>query len=456
MTSTHNENFLLKYSSWACLISVIALLVIWVLPNTIALRHLLMASGVISSLIIIFKTHFFRNRRVSDLLPLALIASLFIWAIIHFYFFSLNPVIERQELTSIWARSLTVSMIAIGLSISLRLYEQLRPYFFISLFVVSTINLGAYLYLSYVNGAFILPIVFVEAFVFKKIEAAFFGVISISIACANLVYLSSKRFDQQTFITIFFWFLGIALALISAVVANTKNGVAVSLGLCLLLLLIYIYSALFHKNERKGGLFIPVVFMAILLFGGWKVHTHFAAKGWETLIEDIKISSRIDQHNFWRYSSNHWNKVVTETFPVNSNGASVAGNTYLRIAWATQGIKLIAQYPMGYGSINRSFVGLLNQAQIQHELESQSHSGWIDFGLAFGIPGLIILLAIFACTFWYGIKNGAQFGCMAVWLILGLIPFGVVAEISYKHNFEILIFFISFAAASVCSKHKEK
>jgi hypothetical protein len=126
----------------------------------------------------------------------------------------------------------------------------------------------------------------------------------------------------------------------------------------------------------------------------------------------------------------------------------VSGNVYERMSWATAGVRLIKAYPLGYGSINRSFVGMLNHAKVEQELEGQSHSGWIDFGLAFGIPGLLILFATFLAILWFGIKRGGQFGLIGAWLAIGLMPFGLFSEINYKHNFEILIFFIAFAAAS--------
>jgi hypothetical protein len=92
---------------------------------------------------------------------------------------------------------------------------------------------------------------------------------------------------------------------------------------------------------------------------------------------------------------------------------------------------------------------MLNHAHVRQELESQTHSGWIDFGLAFGVPGLLILFATFISILLAGGYSHDQFGLMGAWLIWGFIPLGIIAEICYKHNFEILIFFTAFAAASV-------
>ena len=446
LESSENKN--IQLSSVVCLISVVGLLGIWVLPNTIALRHLFLGIGLISSLVVIYKSNFFSKRDFLDFLPLILLFLIFVWTLVHYLFFSLNPILELQEIKSIWARALCGAVIAIGLSLALRSIGVLRPWFFIALFFVSWINLAAYLYLSYEDGGLLLPSDFVRKFVFKKIEAGFFGVIAISIACANLIYLMSQRLDKKSIITITLWFLAITTAIISSIVANTKNGVAVALGLCFLLGLTLIYRACFKVGVSRVRIFIPLAFVFLLLLASWKVHIQFASQGWGTLIEDIQISSQLDKHNFWRFNGQHWNKVLGESFPTNSRGLPVAGNTYERVSWATQGVILISQYPMGYGSINRSFVGMLNHAGIKQELESQTHSGWIDFGLAFGIPGVCLMLALFTTIIYKGLRNGGQFGPMGAWLVIGFIPFGVIAEINYKQNFEILLFFIAFAAAS--------
>jgi hypothetical protein len=285
------------------------------------------------------------------------------------------------------------------------------------------------------------------AFIFKKIEAAFFGVIAVAVACANIIYITSKEIDKRRLTYSFFWLIGIIIAVLSSIVANTKNGVSISLLLFFLSGSILVYRMIFQKRLSKIKIILMGVFVVTITFGALNFHiskTH----GWANIIEDMQISSKIDQHNFWRFHGHDWNSMAGEEFPKNSQGLPVAGNVYERLAWATMGVRLISQYPLGYGSINQSFVGLLDQAEIKQELESQAHSGWIDFGLAFGVPGLLILFLTFTSTVFFGLVKRDQFGLMGAWLVIGLVPFGLIAEISYKHNFEILLFFISFAATS--------
>jgi hypothetical protein len=181
----------------------------------------------------------------------------------------------------------------------------------------------------------------------------------------------------------------------------------------------------------------------IILFSILSNHIKINAS-WKVIINDAIVAVQIDRYP-------HWSDINAMGYPKDNTGRQVTSNHYERLAWATMGVRLISQYPLGYGSINQSFVGLLDQAEIKQELESQAHSGWIDFGLAFGVPGLLILFLTFALTVYFGLMKRDQFGLMGAWLVIGLMPLGLIAEISYKHNFEILLFFIAFAATSSIS-----
>lgn len=442
MSLVFDQDRLIRYCSIACLSSVVGLLAIWVLPNTIALRHVFLGIGFIAAIPLILKTQFLSRKSIWELLPLLLLLALFIWVIVHLTFFSLDFDLELKELKTLWARAFLGAVLAIGLSIAIQRDSKLQPPFFVALFIVSALNIEAYLYMCAKAGSFISFREYVWAFVFKKIEAAYFGVLAISIACANIVYLLSAPASKRRASVIAWWLLGILIALIASIINITKNGIAIGVGLCALLALTYFARTLFHESRSALKIFLSLGVIAVITLGAWQINHLFSSPGWSNFVDDIKISSRIDEHSYWKKNN-------STVFPINSSGVMVSGNVYERMSWATAGVRLIKAYPMGYGSINRSFVGMLNHAKIEQELESSTHSGWIDFGLAFGVPGLVIMLAIFLSILWFGFWKGGQFGLMGAWLVIGLVPFGIVAEINYKHNFEILIFFIAFAATSV-------
>ena len=132
--------------------------------------------------------------------------------------------------------------------------------------------------------------------------------------------------------------------------------------------------------------------------------------------------------------------------PLNSLGVPAAKNTYSRFAYAAIGVRLISQYPLGYGSVNQSFKGLQDYAKIPHEHEGQVHSGWIDFGLAFGIPGLLLIFTSLLSIIYLGLKSKSSIAMPWVIVYLAFIPFGLIAEISYKQYFEATIFFLAVGA----------
>ena len=113
------------------------------------------------------------------------------------------------------------------------------------------------------------------------------------------------------------------------------------------------------------------------------------------------------------------------------------------------GVRLIGQYPLGYGSINQSFNQLQSYAKIYHEHGGQVHSGWIDFGLAFGVPGLSLIFLSLITIILFGLQQKNEFSLQAVLFAAMLIPFGLIAEISYKQYFEATLFFIAFTATIV-------
>jgi hypothetical protein len=421
--------------------SVCALLWIWVVPGTIALRHVLLSIGCIAGIFLIQRNwERFSSPRLS-LIPLYTVGTLFIWVGIHYCFFSLNPVLELSEIKGIWLRSIAGCIMASGFAIALCQHSYLRKYFYVSIFAVPLINLLTYLYDCYLNRGFIEPNAFVK-FYFAKIETAYFGGIAAAAAVANLIYLLSGKIEKKTHLTIAFCFISLSLVLLSAVLSTTKNGFAIALALCILLFTVILAKVFRNfKGLKKVG-FIVLLFTLAMIVSAWQIHKSYTG-GWNTVLQDVRVAVDIDNNKQWQFMEG------SKEAPLNSLGIPAALNTYSRFAYIAVGVRLIEQYPLGYGSVNRSFNGLQTTANIYHEHTGQVHSGWVDFGLAFGLPGLgIIFLAIISIIY-FGIKQGGELPLVALMYCLMLIPFGFIAEISYKQYFEATLFFLAFAATIV-------
>lgn len=425
-----------KQFALASVSSIIGLLCIWVMPNTIALRHFFLVAGCLSSIGLI---RYNRDRlRSVDLshLPLISIVGLFAWVLIHYTFFSLNPTLELLEIKGLWTRSLLGAIAAVGLGIAIVKYPKLRLYFYIALFLTPAINVLAYCWDSYLNQGFVKPNEFVF-FLFAKIETAYFGAIAAAVAVGNLIQLMIGKVDKYKAPQIILWMMGLALVLVSALVSSTKNGIAIAIGLCAFLAVAVAINSIFRKGGSKILSIMVVVVILLLSAGIWQGHKSLAYRGWDTVLQDAALGLDIDGNKQWQ----KWEGSVP--MPINSSGIPAANNTYTRFAYAAVGVRLIRQYPLGYGSINRSFRGLQEQAGIPHEHGGQVHSGWIDFGLAFGIPGLLFIFISLLSIIYYGLKSKSSIALPWVIIFVAFIPFGLIAEISYKQYFEAIIFFLT-------------
>ena len=440
-----NENYLAKI----CLASVCTLLAIWVLPNTIVIRHVLLGIGFISGACLIQKNWASFNKFKITLIPLYAILALYLWVAIHYVFFSLNPTLELSEIRGLWIRTLAGTITAIGLGIALSKNPNLRKYFYISLFFVPFINLSAYLYLCLQKGA-ILPFGSSLFFVYAKIETAYFGALAASLAIAEIIYLLFLNKVEYSLYQVGLYFLGIVLVLVSAIVSSTKNGVAITLGLCALLTMTIGVSVVFNSRQFKKISLFLLPLITGLFFLAWQVHHSTAGKGWDSLFQDVKVSADIDKNRQWQ------SREGTVVAPLNASGNPAALNTYSRVAYAVVGIRLIGQYPLGYGSINQSFNGLQSVAEIPHEHQGQVHSGWVDFGLAFGVPGLLLLLSSMIAIIYLGVRGRGELGVIAAILSLTLMGFCLIAEMSYKQYFESWIFMMTFCATVVALPGKPK
>ena len=433
-----NEKLLANTS----VVSVCVLLFIWVLPDTIALRNILLGLGAIAGLGLICRHWKCFNYFGIRTLPLYLLMGLFVWVLVHYAFFSLNPELELSEIKSLWLRAFAGFLMAVGVACALNWNTNLRKYFFFSLFFVPIINLSAYGYASFLKGSLVKPNDFVR-FLFIKIETTYFGAIASAYAIANLLYLFIFKKEEKNFLRAALYLLGLVLVLISALIVGTKNGVAISIALCLFFGLALILDMLI--NFRKLSLASVFACLLVLVVTGvvWKGHKASAYEGWDTIFSDAKIAIQTDNYRQWQKGEHDFVR------PTNDMGTLVVGNTYFRLAWATVGTKLIADYPLGYGSINRSFVGLLDEAKIDHVHQGQVHSGWIDFGLAFGVPGLTLLFSAMFCIIILGLSRPSFLNICAAMTCVALIPMGIIAEISYKQYFEATIFFIAMAASFI-------
>jgi len=430
-------------------ISASALLFVWGLPHTIALRNTALFLGALGSIYFLLR---YRPFELSwKALPLVLAYGLLLWVIVHYCFFAQEPQLELLEIKNLWIRVFCGMLIATAMGVLIRQPSHLNTLFIISFFGMSISIVAVYLFNSHRLDHLLTPNEFyVFLFDRNKVGAAFFSTVDLAVGCASLGYLFYADSIRHAFVKSVGVILLMALSLSASVIANSKNGVGIGVILLTLFVASILISILRNKppNKRLHGIGLvsfTVVVFSMLIF----IHGKSASPGWNNLFYDIQTAVQIDKYQAWR------GPIASggEPIPKNSLGIAVAGNTYERYAWIAAGSREVLKHPLGYGLVNHpSFVRWLAKDGIAIDGQASTHSGWVDLALAFGLPSITILFGCLFLILYQSLINKASIQFheyLALWISVAVFFAGFVQEISFKHTFEALIFFITFSAACI-------
>ncbi|NBX79029.1 MAG: hypothetical protein EBQ94_01405, partial [Flavobacteriales bacterium] len=115
-----------KNLEWTLVILSSILLGIWAIKGTIALRNILLVSGTLFSIYYIVQEWRYGELKEQctfwKTLPILLIGLAFVWVIAHYFFFSIDPVQQFQELESTWLRAFMASVVGLATGLALRQY----------------------------------------------------------------------------------------------------------------------------------------------------------------------------------------------------------------------------------------------------------------------------------------------------------------------------------------------
>jgi hypothetical protein len=429
--------------------------------HTIALRNVLLGLG--SLLAIIYWLRWLSASKknpklwpaMASWIPLELIALMFLWVVIHLAYFSVDPQRQMDELCSTWMRAFLATLIGSATGLALARNWNKAPLLWLGLMLSFVTLMYQYIPKALQRNSFFGIDLFADYIYWAKFNGVLAGTILVAgllgllidyfriiEAQSDIKSLGGLNYPKGSYFIPVYVFLGIFLATYSFVfIFDAKAGVGLSvilIGFWILvgsaLLTIKILKRRKQKNYnsayiRLGGLFL--IFTMLVIYLSYK---HVKNNpGWESLFADIAISVQIDKHLNWQSPSRHG-------FPMREDGATVAGNTYERVSWATVGLRLIAMQPLGNG-IFRSFPEQVKKLAPEFNGAAYTHSAWIDLGLAFGLPGMLLipvaLLVIFgrAAT---GISG--RYKATVITLALALIVLYAIGEYAFQHGIEILLY----------------
>ena len=423
-----------------------ALLAIWSLKNTIALRNALLAIGTLLALFLLrqyAKRHQAQSFSPAKLgfsryIPIALSFGMLIWVIIHYVFFSSEPGHQLQELSSTWLRVLEAILIGAATGLALSDHPRRAQFLWLGIFCGFIYLVVHYLEAYFQTGQAFMPNYYFSSPFVNKINTVLMGGLFISAICGSSAGSFIYNRPHYSWTMYCYWLLGVLTILFTfTTIIDTRNGVGV--GIILLASWVLYIGVTKLKQQLsskklnwKMGLatLIPVILIAIF------VQQHLSInRGWNHFIDDIAVAVKIDEVT-------NWQDIQKYGYPKTASGEPVYPNNYERAAWATAGIDSLFKNPLGYGMLEHSLGKVIKQSYPEANIRS-SHSAWIDLGLAFGMPGLILTLGALLSTIVLALKSNSPNRLVVIWIAADLLLTFTIAEVSSKHTIEILFFCIA-------------
>ncbi len=458
----HIKPFILKSNDILAFLLVLlssVLLGIWAVKETIALRNILLVAGSLSS--IYYITQEFKQGTLKEecdfwrILPILLLGVTFVWVLAHFLFFSVDPDRQLKELKSTWLRAFMATLVGLATGLALRNHPNRLNLLWLGIFVAFIV-----LFCQYIPRALVqqkLQVPDYDHYLFHlKINTVLTGTILLAgMNGALFDHSRSIKFKWRYFRMsyLLYWLIGTVMVLWSFVyIVDARNGIGLSTILysfwfvCGIIILIQGQMKGINLNGWLTFLFAAAGLLLILYFGSLQVKVN---KGWNNLISDAKIAVQIDRYQ-------NWQNLAKLGYPKRDDGQTVTLNTYERVAWATAGSRAIIENPLGVGVLSFPLAIHPNppsQMPIKlGELGIATHSGWVELGLAFGIPILSLFFAILFISFINVIRGSYPAKMTILGLIIQISSTYAVGEVAISHGLEILFFILALIPALMLSE----
>lgn len=430
------------------------LLGIWAAKETIALRNVLLVSETLLSIFYIANEVKRSNLKGQcdfwRLLPFAFLALAFIWVVCHYLFFAIDPAQQLKELKSTWLRALMASIVGIGTGLALRSHPNRLNLLWLGIFVAFIVLFYQYIPRALTQQKLLVPDY--DHYLFHvKINTVLVGAILLSgIDGALFDHLRSIHFQWRYFklSLLLYWLIGTLMALWSFVyIVDARNGVGISTILygfwfiCTLVILIRSQIKQFNLRGWLIFLFASAGLLLILYFGFLQTKLN---PGWTTLLADARVAVQIDRYP-------NWQNPPQLGYPKRDDGHTVTANTYERVAWATAGSRAILQYPAGVGILAYPFAMHPRRPSNMQSAAGipgiATHSGWVELGLAFGIPLVTLIFGTLIASFMNAIREDSPTKMTVLGFCIVIICLYTVGEVAIGHGLEVLFFLLALLPA---------
>lgn len=216
--------------------------------------------------------------------------------------------------------------------------------------------------------------------------------------------LASRTCLKERLLPLSARYLGLVF-LVSALTLLVLSSKASLVTTILMLGLFTLITAICRRRYRRQIFAITLVAGVGLVSLGGLIHGR-----WDGALESIRYGIAIDKSKNWMLTED---EVPDESSLLPQH---INHSFYARAAWGTAALRGLLEQPLGRGYGSNAFGRYLDEKYgIRGAISS--HSGWLDFAMANGIPGLALLLAMSAALCvqgWKAFVGGIGVGGLAL------------------------------------------
>jgi hypothetical protein len=421
----------------------VALWSVWILPDTVFIRHTAMIGGAVLTCYVIKENWrvLFQIRSLS----FWLIVLLLLWVTIHLFFIGYDFDAQLNEYQQIWKKIALSSLFAAGLGIAIASQGN------------NPVRIASYWEIIYF--ALLMPILIYYG---KWLATHYLPMAGMAIP--KYLYLVGDHISNPMGISravYVFEFVPLMALAVGLIIRNiATNNFLFKTNWVYLLTILLVCGVIFLENDRWGTLFIAIILVigsvrlafiysqarllnffvigAIFLAGFYLAYqTVNKNHQWKTLLADAEIALQINKYDYW--------KDTRKGYPNNSMGAPISDSNYIRIAIPLVGLYLLSNNPLGYGKLSDSMMHL-SKLQWSDSHINWTHSGFLDFALGYGIIGFLLLIAIIGIGIFFSNPISSTFSLLGLWFLIAQSSIFWIKEVSMEVPLSQLIFISIFAS----------
>lgn len=421
------------------LAALFALMFVWPIPHTIALRNLLLFLSLL-----IFAWSAYLERPATEWvrpvrLPVTLYLVLTVWLVLEALLVSNETAWSLSEIGGQWFKG--ASALAIGGLAALAVREKgIITHRSLMLVVFGAL----FAHVAYVVGADIAGW-FGTGALARRVQGLTEGPDKMNyLTNMLLAILTAEAFFRRAFrrrlLPLPGWLLLAAIGLtgFSSYVEGMRNGMVAALFLFASTGSLYWFE---RRKKAKRGILLAGLAVFTLACGAFGYLGYKADPRWQTLGESVDLALDTQQHKAWLDMRKY-------PLPKLASGQEVEPSAYLRAAWMKEGVILALEHPLGLGFGRNAFGHGIKEKY--GEGGGHSHSGLLDMAIGAGIPGaflwaaFLLSLIYLAASTYFRRKN--PYAMILFFLVTGYFSRMLVDSVVRDHMLEQFMFLVGLFA----------